>query len=217
VAAAPAPAATPPTTEAAAPPPSPEALATLLEAVSRVGGVRRWLALADPLERLAVVADNLAEGASPRRALRPFAPGKPFEVEERDGRTVMGAAGYGRYDAFGDAVASLDVGAAVRAYRAVHAALQAAYRALGYPEATLDEVVARALGRLASAPVMDGPVEVRPAPEGLNVLFADPALERLPAVEKHLLRMGPRNTRLIQAKARSLLAALALKAPPPAR
>ena len=30
------------------------------------------------------------------------------------------------------------------------------------------------------------------------------------AVEKHLLRMGPRNTRLVQAKARELLDALGL-------
>ena len=33
-----------------------------------------------------------------------------------------------------------------------------------------------------------------------------------PAVEKHLLRMGPRNTRRIQAKARALLEALQLPA-----
>jgi hypothetical protein len=49
--------------------------------------------------------------------------------------------------------------------------------------------------------------------EGLFV-YEDERLERAGAVEKHLLRMGPRNTRLVQAKARELLEALGL---PPSR
>jgi hypothetical protein len=46
--------------------------------------------------------------------------------------------------------------------------------------------------------------------EGGIYTFADPKLEALPAVEKHLLRMGPRNMRRIQAKAKALLGALEL-------
>lgn len=41
-------------------------------------------------------------------------------------------------------------------------------------------------------------------------MYADQALEKLPAVEKHLLRMGPANVRAIQAKAREILAELKL-------
>jgi hypothetical protein len=43
-------------------------------------------------------------------------------------------------------------------------------------------------------------------------VFADPALEALSEVEKHLVRMGPRNERIVQAKARELREALALPA-----
>jgi hypothetical protein len=42
--------------------------------------------------------------------------------------------------------------------------------------------------------------------------FADPKLESLGEVEKHLLRMGPRNAGVVQGKARELLAALGLPA-----
>jgi hypothetical protein len=43
--------------------------------------------------------------------------------------------------------------------------------------------------------------------EGLYA-YADPALEALGPVEKHLLRMGPRNARLVQGKAKALREAL---------
>jgi hypothetical protein len=59
------------------------------------------------------------------------------------------------------------------------------------------------------SPEGDVPVAER---EGVFV-FQDERLEGAREVEKHLLRMGPRNTRLVQAKARELLDALGL--PPP--
>jgi len=50
--------------------------------------------------------------------------------------------------------------------------------------------------------VVDGEVELTPD-RGLY-RFADAKLERLREVEKHLLRMGPRNSRTIQAKAKEI-------------
>ena len=51
----------------------------------------------------------------------------------------------------------------------------------------------------------------RLVPKGANFGYADDKLEALGPVEKLLLRMGPRNTRLIQGKARELAAALDLR------
>ena len=42
--------------------------------------------------------------------------------------------------------------------------------------------------------------------------FADPALEERGDVDKHVLRLGPRNARIVQAKARELREALGLPA-----
>jgi hypothetical protein len=49
--------------------------------------------------------------------------------------------------------------------------------------------------------------------EGNVYAYSDARLEALGQVEKHLLRMGPRNTRTIQAKAREVEAALGLSTP----
>jgi len=206
-----APAAAPPQAAPAAPLP-PGDQAALLEAVSRHALVRRGLGAGDGdvIERWVVVTDNLAEGVSPRKALAFLEPKQPFAVADRGGATVIAPESYRRYDAFADAVGSVDAAAVARAYRALHEVAQAAYRALGYPGASLDEVTAKALRRLAGAPVADRELTLVAAPQGALWLFADPKLEALPAVEKHLVRMGPRNGRIVQAKARELLAALGL-------
>jgi hypothetical protein len=186
----------------------------LLEAVSVSAVFRSWLAQGDVVERCVVVIDNLAEGVSPRRRLPFLAPRTPFQAASRGGRQVIAAEAYARYDLFADVVGSVDVAAAVRAYRELHGVLEAAYRALGYPDGSLDRVTAAALKRLAAAPVRDGEVVVEavsPGP-GAIYLYSAPELERLGPVEKHLLRMGPRNTRIIQAKARQLERALGFSA-----
>jgi hypothetical protein len=183
----------------------------LLEAVSTSPVYRSWLQKGDVLNRWALVTDNLAEGVSPRKALEFLAPATPFTVEARGGVTVVSARSFQRYDLVGDAVASVDPGALAAVYRALHPVLEAAYRALGYPSGSLDKVAARALARLVKAPLVAGDLAVEPAGPIVYIL-TDPRLEALGAVEKHLLRMGPRNGRLIHEKAVALQKALGLGA-----
>ena len=184
---------------------------SLMESLSRNSLYWRGLVEGDLLRKWAAVTDNLSEGITPRAQLGFLAPSKPFSVVDRGGKSVIDPASYQRYDEFADAVASIDAQALARVYRELHPALEGAYRALGYPNALLDAVTARALQRIEAAPVRDGDVEVA-GQRGL-FLFADPHLEELGQVEKHLLRMGPRNTRLVQTKAREIERALGLAAP----
>jgi len=183
----------------------------LLEAVSPHAAFRAWLAEGDLLRRWAVVTDNLAEGVSPRKQLAFLAPAGPFAVVRSSGRAVIAPESYRRYDRFAEAVASVDAARLAAAYRELHPALEAAWRALGYPDGSLDKVTARALQRIALAPVAEGEVAVVEA-RGTTWAFADPRREAQGEVEKHLLRAGPGNTRLLQAKADELLQALGLGA-----
>jgi len=185
----------------------------LLESVSSNPAYRRWLGAGDLIRRWTVVTLNVAEGTSPRKELDFLAPSGPFAVVKRKGGLAIAPESYRRYDEFADAIASFDAQAAARVYRQLRPALEGAYRLLGYP-GSFDTATARALQRIERAPVRDGEVLV----EGKGTyIFVDQKLEALGAVEKHLLRMGPRNTRLLQAKARELADALALPAPEPAK
>ena len=180
----------------------------LLEGVTTSDLLRRWLGEADLVRRCVVVADNVAEGVSPRRSLRAFAPASPFSVARSGDGSAISPESYSRHDRVADAIASVDAQALATAYRRLHGVLESAYRMLGHPEGSLDGVVSRALARIEKAPVVEGDVRVE-LREGLWV-FADDRLEALPDVEKHLLRMGPRNTRILQSKAGQLRAALRL-------
>ncbi len=183
---------------------------SLLESVSPNALFRRGLAEDDLVRRWVILTDNLAEGVSPRQQLGFLAPSRSFSVAARGGTSVIALSSYHRYDDFAAAVTSVDAQALAKVYRELHPVLEGAYRALGYPNASLDGVTARALRRIGGAPVKDEEVVVQ-AKGGIYV-FADPRLEGLGQVEKHLLRMGPRNTRLLQAKAREISQALRLPA-----
>lgn len=204
---------------APAPPPGatapadPAQVKALLETASQDPEYRRWLSAGGDLIRLwAVLTDNLAEGVSPRKQLPFLAPEQPFTVTEQGGRQVIAAASYARYDRFAAAVASIDAKALAAAYRGLRPAVESAYRLLGYPEAVLDRVTARALHRLEAAPRPEGPVAVIPHAEaGAGWAYAEPGLERLGPVEKHLVRMGPANAARVQAKAREIREALGLR------
>jgi len=67
-------------------------------------------------------------------------------------------------------------------------------------------VVAKAIHTLLATPVVDGEIELRP--KVVTYAFADPRLEALSPAQRHFLRMGPRNVRLIQGELRALAAAL---------
>lgn len=215
VAEAPPAAVAPPAPPPAPPPADADRARSLLEQISGNALFRKAVAQGDLFRRWVVVTDNLAEGVSPRGQLRFLAPGRPFSTTTRGAQTIIAPASYRRYDAFADAVASFDAAAVARAYRELHPALEAAYRALGYPEGSLDRATARALQRIEAAPVKDGDVALVEG-KGTVFEFADPRLEALGPMSKHFLRMGPRNTRLVQAKAREIQQALGLPAGPSA-
>ena len=185
-----------------------------LSALSSHPEFGRWLQ-ADQLARRATAAlAAMAEGRSPREQLPFLAPAGRFAVAERDGRTYVSPQSYARYDGLADVISSIDAVAAADLYRRARPILEAAYGEIAAPGATLDGAVSAALGRLLATPVPSEDPEVIEG-EGLIYVYADPALEGLEASQKHLLRTGPRNIRLIQAKLRGFAEAAELGGLPP--
>lgn len=162
-----------------------------------------WLKADHLLDRLVVTTVNLAEDESPRAQLPFLQPEHRFKAAHG----VIAPSSYARYDAFANVVSSLDEHRVAAAYRVLHPLLESAYHALGYPGRPFDAMATRALQRIVNAPVRD---EVAVKRVGSVWVFADEHLESLGPVEKQLLRMGPRNTRLLQEEARAIAGALGL-------
>ena len=115
---------------------------------------------------------------------------------------------YDRYNAVVNAVDAIDPEAAARAYRRLSPLMQQAFAELEYGNLSFDDRLARALGLLVDTPVPEGDVMLRAT--SVTFQFADPELEALSPAQKHLLRMGPHNMRLVQTKLRAFARAAGL-------
>ncbi len=158
-----------------------------------------WLGVSDLLDRFVVTVVNVAEDVNPRKQLE-FVKLKPQKSDRLD---------TARYNLIADVIASIDARGAAQVVRDLHPLLETSYHKLGYPDRKFDDVATKALQRIIDAPVAEKPPRL--VPKGLVFAFADEKLESLGPVEKLLLRTGPRNTKLIQAKAREIAAALDLR------
>ncbi|MBI5068417.1 MAG: DUF3014 domain-containing protein [Deltaproteobacteria bacterium] len=193
----------------ATPAPDASAVPALLQAISAHPLYRACLSGDEPARRWAQLTEGLSEGVVPAKLLSCAKPEGAFQVERRGRKLYPSAQSYARYDRFAEAVASVDAKALARAYQALHPLVEGAYRALGYPQGSLDQATARLLARVLRTPVPRGEVEVVEA-GGTMFAYADQKLEVLGDVEKQLLRMGPKNTAAVQAKAREVSEALGI-------
>ena len=185
-------------------------------ALSMVSGEtawQRWLAMPGVVSRGVGAVAAVAEGESPRGLLGFLAPSGEFSVVEREGHAFVAEASFARYDAVARVVASVDARALVRGYRGIAPLVEAAYSEMAPPGRSFEATLSRALTRVARAPVPVAPVRV--VPVGVGWGFAEARLESRSAAEKHLMRLGPVNQRLVQGKALEILAALADSGPGP--
>jgi hypothetical protein len=131
------------------------------------------------------------------------------ELRRGAGSTLrIDPASYDRYNAIANAVDAIDPEGAARAYRRLRPLMQQAFDELGYVNLPFDERLARALGQLVDVPAQEGDVMLKAT--SVTFQYADPELEALSPAQKHMLRMGPHNMRLVQTKLRAFARAAGL-------
>jgi len=167
-----------------------------------------WLSVDGLMRRFVAVVENIADRDSPGPHVPFLAPTAKFSVIERDRDVYLDPKSYERYDAVGDVVGSVDPRAAVAFYRKLKPLCDDAYRELGYPDGRFEDALTRAVQTLLATPVIEGDVALRP--KVVTYAFADRELEALRPAQKHFLRMGPRNVRVIQRQLRALAAELGM-------
>lgn len=152
--------------------------------------------------------NDMAQGLRPpAKRLREISFPQPFSVTEKEGRLYISTQAYHRYDNLALAINSINKHAAVALYKKYLPLFQIVFAELSYPDNyQLMDSIKAATGKVLQAPVITGKIEViRPS---VRYKFADPKLEKLSALDKQMLRMGPENTRMIQNKLRELIEAL---------
>ncbi len=180
---------------------------TLLATLGSHPELLKWLATDDLVGAMATAIDRLAQGQSPARDLAVLRPAQGFAVARRSNVTGIDPATHARFSPLVAAVTAVDPGALAAAFTTIRPRLEEAYVAQGHPEGGFDEAVRKAIEVVASTP--DVPADAALVPGVGGYAFADPAFERLPAAQKHLLRMGPDHARQVRDAARRFGAALA--------
>jgi len=186
-------------------PPLPQTDAIVRQLVSGLSthpAAAAWLAGDQLLRGFAVSVHNIAAGRSPSAQLIRLRPAQKFAVRGTGSDLSIDPRSYARYDAYADAVAALDARGAARLYATLKPRIQDAHRELGDPDGDFDRVMARAIDELLATPVLEGKVAL--ASKSVSYEFADARLQSLSSAQRQLLRMGPRNVKMIQAKLREI-------------
>jgi hypothetical protein len=174
----------------------------LVSALSTRPTVMAWLATNGLIRNFTLVVTNIAGGQTATKFLTMLRPKGSFAVVMNNGKTYIDPASYHRYDAYADAFNAIDATGGARLYATLKPRIADAYRDLGYPDQDFDATLKKAIVELLATPVIDAPIPVTHT----KVLYAfeDPALEGLTGPQRQLLRMGPRNVRLVQQKLREI-------------
>ena len=180
----------------------------LVRGLSERPALASWLATDGLVRRFVVVTDNLAVGLLPRKQLpQSMVPEGAFAVAEApDGTVTVSPEASARYDRFAAVVGSIDAEGAVETYERLKPLVDEAAEELGYGHGTFDRRLVEAIQVLLRAPVPAAPPELV---EGvMSYRYADPRLQELPDAQKQMVRLGPENERLVQAKLREILRAM---------
>lgn len=166
-------------------------------------GINGWLAPSQLIRKYVAFVDNVARGQVAKEPVRQLTPEGPFLVKKIDENTFeLDPVSYERYNMVADVAASVDARRAAEFYHLLRPLIQDAYAELGYGDKSFDDVMFEAIGRLLETPVIEEPILlVQPV---VMYKYQDDKLESLSPVQKQLIRMGPRNTRLLQNKMREI-------------
>jgi hypothetical protein len=171
--------------------------------LTRHEGINGWLAPSQLIRKYVAFVDNVARGQVAKEPVRQLTPEGPFLVKKIDENTFeLDPVSYERYNMVADVAASVDARRAAEFYHLLRPLIQDAYAELGYGDKSFDDVMFEAIGRLLETPDIEEPILlVQPV---VMYKYQDDKLESLSPVQKQLIRMGPRNTRLLQNKMREI-------------
>ena len=163
-----------------------------------------WLAVSDVLSRWVGAVNIVAAGRVPVDGLSFLRPRRKFKVVEKGGRVLIDPRSFERYNVFAEVFASLNTAAVAQFFRLARPLIDAAWSNLGENRGGILDGVARAAAELLAAPTVDASAPLRPCEKAINYCYVDENLEQRSLAQKQLMRMGPRNQGLIQAKIRDL-------------
>ena len=189
-----------------------EAVRALASRISSHPEWASWLVTDSLLIRLVTAVESVADGYSPRSEFGFVGTNRPFLVREDEGRLVIAAGTYRRYDLAVDVFNSLDADAAVAIYRELEPAIHDARQDVAWHRGDFEDRLRQAIDHLLEVNVPAGAIEVER--RTMTYAFASDEHERLSDAQRQLLRMGRENALAVQDKLREIRSAFSWPAAP---
>ena len=157
------------------------------------------------VERAVAIVDALRRGEVPYKLLPVGVPQRP----SRSATTDFGDNGsiwFSRYDGFAQWVNGIDVLAIVKLLNDYEQIATEALSRMGVGDFDIRSAVLAATTEILATPIAPQSPELMK--REANWVYMDPELEALSSLQKQVLRMGPENSEIVQAKARELSGAI---------
>ena len=158
------------------------------------------------VERAVASIDALRRGEVPYKLLPVSRPSKPFLISDDGLRVTMDPSSFNRYDVFAQWVNGIDVLAIVELLNEYEQIATEALSRMGVGDFDIRSAVLAATTEILATPIAPESAELMK--REANWVYMDPELEALSSLQKQVLRMGPRNSEIIQTKARELRGAI---------
>ena len=177
-----------------------------IEAVNGGNALAQFVAGDYIVERAVAIVDALRRGEVPYKLLPVSRPSKSFPIIDDGLRVTMDPSGFSRYDGFAQWVNGIDVLAIVELLNDYEQIATEALSRMGVGNFGIRSAVLAATTEILATPIVRQSAELMK--REANWVYMDPALEALSSLQKQVLRMGPENSEIVQAKARELRGAV---------
>lgn len=177
-------------------------------AVAQVSeNLAQWFGAKDVIHQYIFLINDISQNQILAKNRKFLQPPKKLEVQKDGQGLYLDEKSYQRYDDFAQTIDQINVNKGVGVYQAFKPLLNHVYKLFSYPDTyQLDDIFLKAAANVIKAPVVEDRISL--VKHSLLYKFEDKKLEELSAVEKQMLRMGPKNTKIIQAKLRFLVEAI---------
>jgi hypothetical protein len=170
-------------------------------------GLTTWLNTDQIIRRFFLIANDFSQDQRVTGHMSFLRLQDSFFVEQDGNDLYIAPKNYQRYKPLIEAIQAIDAKKAANLYRRFRPLLLQVFAELGYPkDILLENIIKKAAAEIIAAPLVEGRILlIRPS---VYYRFADPKMEAFNPVHKQMIRMGPENTRIIQAKCREFLVQL---------
>lgn len=170
--------------------------------------LKEWFLTKNVINKFIIIVNDLSQNQmlyKHRTFIKP--PGKIVVKMDSKG-LYLAKQSYSRFNPLANAIEAIDVQTGLDLYIVFKPLFEKVYKEFSYPaQYRLDDIFMKAAANVIEAPIVTNRIAL--VKHTISYKYADKKLESLNDVEKLMIRMGPENTKKIQAKLRKLVEGVA--------